>query len=660
MADDQEHAGEGRGPSSAPALPRSLLHELQTAPVAKPAIKVITDEEATPSSEGEVVTVRKNKDTAAIDRLPRDVSKDTVPLAADDLSSVSIGDLASAHEEATTETDALDDDATDDAIDDIERREGDELLEAEDASRGSRNPVQSPKRKRGLLSRWLHSSAARWLTFLVILAAAGVVGSVSTSRYWVLNKIGVRASLTLNTVDVGTQLPLENVTIRADGQQAITDGHGVATLHHLHLGPTDVQISRVAFASQTHHVIVGWGGNPLGSFTLQATGVRYQIKAVDYFSGAVITGVRAQADDGSEAPAANDGLITLTLDTNGSDAGSTTLSAVGYQPATVTLKPHTVNTVSLTPSDPDIFVAKDGGMYNVDATDADGSNRRTILSGTGHETATTTALAVSPDNTAAALVSVRAAPSSGTSPQSITLITTATGAATTIDQASTIKLLGWSGSTLVYETLATATGSPNAARIKIVSYNYATSTRLQLASADDFNAVTVVGNVLYYAVSSSDPSATAQCFSVRFDGSARQTILSQEAIGFHRSSYATLMLQTSAGWFAYDLQAGGAAPAAASPTDENLNFSLSPDGKHAVSIVHKNGVPSLQVYTVADGTTATFALPVSASYPLHWLNNQTAVVRGGAASAPVDYGVGIAGGTAKKIVSVVNIPGFSL
>lgn len=662
---------EANEPSSAPALPLELSRKLKKLNVVAPSTST------KPKEDSETVTVKvthkvvaekpttptKTEEASApSDPLlddPSDAQKPEVkaapkteeaaepPLSEEQLSKA-VGDVE----------DEYNDTKTDAAVDDIVRTEGDEILEAEDAKHGAAEPIAPPKHRHHFFKKWLGTPLGRWLTFIVILAIAGGIFAVPTARYFVLNHAGVRASLSVTVTDAGTLLPLENATVSMDGQSATTNTNGVATLHHLHLGAQTLAFSHVAYASQSERVVVGWGENPIGSsVALKPTGVRYVVKAVDYFSNAAITGATATESDDTQVPADKNGIITLTLNTNGNASAQATIGAKGYVNVAATLKPNTTNVVVLTPSQPDVYVAKQSGAYNVYSANADGSNAQLLLAGTGLETSQIS-LATSPDGSEAALVSVRdhIVDSAGKAEQALTLITVANGNASAIDHADQIKLLDWNGTTLVYETITNATNAASA-QYAVVSYDYKTATRQQLASSTDFDAVMAADGAVFYSPSSTDTKATVGLYKINDDGSGQQTLLNQEVIGLYRTDYDTLLAQTASGWYSFSLDSSASPQQVATPASHtNVAFVLSPDGANAAAVVDVGGVPTLQITNVSTGKTTKLVAP-SPSYPMRWLNDNTLVFRAGG-TTPADYGVSIAGGTAKKIVAVFGSNGF--
>ncbi|HEY8999592.1 MAG TPA: carboxypeptidase regulatory-like domain-containing protein [Candidatus Saccharimonadales bacterium] len=666
----EQNEPEANEPLSAPALPLELSRKL------KKLTSVVAPPQTSASAKGESVAVKvkhagvEAKPVSAPAKQADDAVETSNPLLGGEDEASSNDKIPEANSEPetsapeplptedTAEEDEFADAKTDAAVDDIVRDEGDQILAAEDAKNGNGQPVEPPKKKHHFFKKWLGTSLGRWLTFIVIVAVAAGIFAVPTARYTVLNRFGVRASLSATVTDGGTLLPLEGVTISMDGQTATTNSNGVATLHHLRLGSQTLTVSRVAYATQTQNIVVGWGENPLGTpVTLKPTGVKYIVRAVDYFSGAAITGASATESDNSEVSADKNGLITLSLDTNGNTSATVAVGAKGYLNTSATLKPNTTNVVMLTPDQQNVYIAKESGKYNVYTSNADGSNQQLLLAGTGLET-NQMSLAASPDNSEAALVSLRdnTVDAHGNAEQALTLVNVGTAAATVIDHADQIRLLDWNGTVLVYEAVTQASGG-NAAQYAILSYDYKTATRQELASSSDFDVVLAADGSVFYSPNSSNDKTTVGLYKVNDNGGGQQTLLSQEVLGLYRTNYNTLLAQTADAWYSYSLDSSAAPQQIATPASHtNVSFVLSPDGNNAAAIVNVNGTATLQITNVASGKTTNLTTP-ALTYPVHWLNDNTVVFRAGG-TAPADYGVGISGGTAKKIVSVFGANGF--
>lgn len=658
MSDEQplEPNGDAANePLSAPALPRALSKQLKT-----PAAPAPTAD--TSAAEAVPVTVRKHsandspttKALMIVEPQPAETSSPMPSAETAPSGDSNDNEVDNANANDSSNDDEYADPKTDAAVDDIMRHESDALLDIN--SDDTLPPPPPLKHHRHFFRRWLGTARGRWLTFACIVAVGAGVFGVAPARYFVLNHVGVRASLSVSVTDAGTLLPLDGVSVAMDGQTATTGKDGTARLHHLYLGSQTLVLSRVAYATQTHTIVVGWGENPLGSpYNLQATGVRYVVRAVDYFSGAGVATATATESDNTQVGSDKSGVITLSLNTNGSASAPMNIGAPGYLNVPTTLKPNVTNVVTLVPDRQEVYLSKQAGKYNVYAVNADGSNVRLLLAASGLESGPM-ALVASPDGATAALVSVRdhITDAHGTAEQALTLIDVAAGSATAIDHADHIKLLDWNGTTLTYETTLDAAGSAPA-QTTVISYNYKASTRQQLASGADFNAVLTAQDTLFYAPSSSDSKAKIGLFKVKEDGSGQQTLLSDEVIGLYRSDYKTLLVQTASAWYSYDLDGNAAPQAIAAPaTPTSTSFVLSPDGSSAAAIVTVNGTPTLQVVSVTTGRVTNVAA-ASPLYPLRWLNNDVVVFRFNSA----DYGVAVVGGSAKKIANVYDANGFA-
>src|SRR5690606_285756 len=104
---------------------------------------------------------------------------------------------------------------------------------------------------------------ARYATFAVLIAMLVGLGVFPTSRYFMLNTVGVRSSSSIRVVDSSTLQPLKNVEVEIHGVKGTTDIDGLATLSNIKLGKTELVIKKRAFAELKKSVTIGWGSNPL-------------------------------------------------------------------------------------------------------------------------------------------------------------------------------------------------------------------------------------------------------------------------------------------------------------------------------------------------------------------------------------------------------------
>jgi hypothetical protein len=561
---------------------------------------------------------------------------------------------------ASTDDAPLDDARTERAVDDIVARESDEVLEAEDAAREADDqPPHGFWRSVGhFFGRWFGTPKGRWLTFFLLVAAAAAVVAFAPARYWVLNTAGVRAGFSVVVVDELTQLPLKGVDVRLDSRTRQTAADGRARFEGLRLGAAQLSIAQPGFAAVQQGVTIGLGSNPLGLFALKATGARYTIMVHDYLSDKPLAGVLATS---GQATALSDatGKIVLTLGSLEAAQAPVTLSKDGYRAEHITLKPANQPTAAaLVSSRKVVFVSKASGRYDLYKSDVDGANREPLLRGTGNENGNI-GLAVSPDGTRAALVSTRDDQHDGDGflLSTLTLVTVADGTAVTLAHAEQLQLLDWVGSRLIFEQVSTDPGTPPSGRFSVISYDYTTNSRLQLAAAPKLNAVLSAQSAIYYAVAVNDANGSLQpgLYRVGPDGGSRQRVVDQEVWSGLRTDYRTLTLQTDDGWLTYDI-AGNSHRTIDGPQSFTSRL-YADNAAHTRSLWINQGV--LLSYDAATGKDSAVQAQNGLNYPLRWFTDDVVIYRVVTSGESADYAKSLSGGTPHKISDVAVTTGFT-
>lgn len=564
-----------------------------------------------------------------------------------------IEDLNQAYEDA--ETDA--------AVDEIMRSEGDAALAHEDAAH-----QPEPPKPRGFWGKighffaaWWRNKWARWITILLLVSGLAVTFAFPTSRYFVLNAVGIRSSAQVRVVDIATQLPLKNAQVTIGSTKVITNEKGIARFERLKLGPQTLAIKRIAFAPVRQDMVIGWGSNPLGTFKLSATGIKYVIDTHDYLSNKGVA--NAQAESGQATAVADDkGIITLVL-SDDDDSVTTvdiTVAAGGYRTETFTadLLASESAPLVLVPAAPAVYLSKQSGKYDLIRSDIDGKNRKVLLAGSGTENNNVT-MAVDADSKRAALVSTRDAvrDNDGYLLSTLTLVDLETGASQTLDHAEQIQLIDWVGTRLIYEQAVAGASASNSQRYRLIAYDYESNNRTQLAAANQFHAVMSAQGMIYYSISNTDPAAKPAFIRVKPDGTTRQTILAQETWSAFRTDYNTLALQTPTGWFAYTMSTNQAQKTNP-PTVFQSRLYADQGSKHAW-IDPRDAQSALLAYDATSGKDTLIHQQAGMGYPLRWLNGSTLLYRVATPQEVADYAVSINGGQPKKISDVVNSYGFA-
>jgi hypothetical protein len=402
--------------------------------------------------------------------------------------------------------------------------------------------------------------------------------------------------------------------------------------------------------------VIGWGSNPLGSFSITPSGDQYTFKVVDFLSGKALT-------DGE----VNQGTATAALDKNGQavltlnnpDANSFTVSIIadGYRDTKtdVAVGSKQATVVQMVPNGKEVYISKQSGKYDVYTSDLDGANKKVILPGTGSEN-DQLSLLVNPDNEEAALVSSRdnVRNSDGYLMQTLTMFNTSTGAVITVDHSESVQLVDWFGTKLVYYKVKAGASAANPARYQLESYDYKNSARVELAHANYFNSVIAMKGVIYYAASNNYAGGVSQFDKINPDNTGKAVVMNTDIWNAARSDYDTLVLQTPDGWYTYKPPAAQATKAASPPTNTNRLFVDGNNGKSSLWIDKRDGKGVLLVRDIAGQKDTTLATQSGINYPLRWLNDNTVIYRVSTPTESADYVVSTNGGAAKKINDVTN------
>jgi hypothetical protein len=630
-SDPHSSAADKKRISSAPELPKELARELGA-----PATEAVAE----PPEVAADKTV-KTQDA----KMPKDVVE---PI-----------------EDSVEEPAILQGEETDKAVDDIVAHEGDKLLEIDDAMAAKTNAPKKTHgfgRVRAFFAAWWRNKWARWITILVVLATIGGLAAIPKARYLVLNSVGVRASSSLLVLDQTTQLPLKNVTVLLGDKQAKTNVNGSVKFTDMKLGDQSLTIKRLAFAPQQQTVTLGWGSNPLGAFSLKAVGRQYTIQLVDYLSGKPVLAAEATHDNMSALSDKN-GKVILTLDdTNDLSDIDVALTASNYRTEHITLGADSKasNSITLVPSHKSVFVTKQSGKYDVYAMDIDGQNKKLLLAGTGRENSNV-ALTVSPDGNEVALVSTRddIRDKDGYLMSALTLINVHDSTVLVVDHAEQIQLIDWSDNRVIYQATAAGASASNPQRYRLISYDYQANARSQIAAANQFNAVMSAGDTIYYANSSTDPTAQVGFYKVKPNGTARQRLLDKEVWSGFRVAYGTFDLQTPDGWYAFTPKTGASAKIAAPSTYTNRQYVDNDGGGQSAWVDTRDGKGVLVVYDTGKSKDTVIQTQEGLTYPVRWLSNQAFIYRVATGQETADYAVSLNGGSAKKIADVTNTYGFA-
>lgn len=319
----------------------------------------------------------------------------------------------------------------------------DELAKADETvlapSEPSRRRLHLPTSKK---KRWLILASA----VLVILI---ILGAIPYTRYKILG-LFVKEQYTIVVLDSVTKTPVTGATVRIGDASTTTNAKGQATMT-VAVGDKTVLVHKQYYKDLQVAARAGLipSQNNL-HISMVATGRQVPVMVLNKINGQPVANAMIKSLNTTAETDAN-GKATIVLPTSATTQQAT-VSATGYNSLTtpVTVKGSVVpeNTFSVVPSGRIYFLSNLSGKIDVVSTNLDGSNRTTVLAGTGNETANTTALLASRDWKYLALQSTRDA---GTTTK-IYVINTATNSVSVMDegQGVSFQFVGWSGDNFVY------------------------------------------------------------------------------------------------------------------------------------------------------------------------------------------------------------------
>ena len=564
------------------------------------------------------------------------------------------------------------DDAADSLVDDIVASESDELLAARDAALqpASALPYQSPAVSKNLWQKlaqlpaaWWHNQLLRYGTGLILFAAVVALAALPTSRYYAMNTLGARSKASLTILDNTTQLPLKNVSIELGDRTAKTNLDGVVKLSSMKLGTQSLAIHQAGFATINKTITLGWGSNPLGDFTLDAVGTQFRIKLTDYLTGKPVTSAQISSGN-ANAQSDKAGQLIITIDKSESDIRSAVVSSSGYRDEAVSLdinKPGS-QMVVMVPAEKEVYISKQTGRYDVYKIDIDGKNKQLLLAASGQENSDISLVAHTSGHEVA-LVSKRDTTHNqdGFPLQTLTLIDIDKGTTLTLDHSERIQIIDWTADQLVYIKVKAGTSAGNPERYQLISYNYQTTARLQLATANYFSDIIAAKGTIYYAASNNYQGGVSQFVKISPDNTGKVVLIDKlDIFNILRSSTDMLDLSSQQGNYQYKIGDDNAVklPGAQTSLKETRFYIDAPDKKQALWTDSRDGKG---VLLVSGGDTKKDSVLVTTAvqpYPVRWLNNRTIVYGVSSATETADYVISLDGGAAKKIVDRTNTAGI--
>lgn len=324
-----------------------------------------------------------------------------------------------------------------------------ELGESENVMEGKQSPEPHGKLNRFILGYWRNKA---WTLPLTLLAIIGLLLVVPVTRYPIIGHF-YKQQISFVILDAQTHQPVSTAAVAISGQGGgvFVNSKGKVTTE-VPVGQNTFTITKRYYQTKSVHFLVPLRKPAPITIYLTATGRQVPVHVINKISGQPLANAVVSAV-GTSAQTDNQGNATIVLPANKSSiSGSIKVLQGNYNADTVTIKvttkPGNANTFSVTPAGRVYFLSNLSGNIDVVSTNLDGSDRQTVLAGTGNEDPNNTVLLASRDWKYLALLSRR---SSGQYPR-LYLINTGNNQLMTIDSTvASYSLVGWDGHDFIYD-----------------------------------------------------------------------------------------------------------------------------------------------------------------------------------------------------------------
>lgn len=282
---------------------------------------------------------------------------------------------------------------------------------------------------------------------VVVLLA--VLAAVPFTRYTLAGLV-MKQTYAVVVVDQETGKPVSSAKVTLGGKTAETNGEGKAEIK-AKVGNKQLKVEKKYYESFSGDVLVPLGKpDKAHEVKLKALGRAVPISVVNYISKKPVANVTITAE-GTEAKTDDEGKTVLVVPADKQEV-EITLSGDGFNSVkaklTVTTDEVGANTFTVTPSGKIYFLSNASGKIDLVKSNLDGTERTTVLAGTGKEERYSTVLLASRDWKYIALRSKR----DGGEYSKLFLIETETDKVTTMDEGEAyFEPYGWSGDRFVYK-----------------------------------------------------------------------------------------------------------------------------------------------------------------------------------------------------------------
>lgn len=396
---------------------------------------------------------------------------------------------------------------------------------------------QEAKKAKSFKEKFLSKKSLMLAAPIIVVIAALFI--IPTTRYDILGLFW-KQNYQVEVLDSQQASAVSGVTVSLDGKTALTDNKGIATLK-VRVGYHQLSITKAYYAGLSQKVLVPIHSKNVTEFKLVATGRHVPVTIQNLISGSPVENASIKVGD-TTTQTDSHGNADVVLPANKSSV-SATVSGSNYNDATINIQVTTSvvpqNTFKLTPAGKIYFLSNLSGKIDVVKTNLDGTDRQTVVAGTGNETPDTT-LYTSRDGKYAALLAIRSAGGK----EEINLIDTTNGDKfSNIDKGNAnFTVIGWADDYLIYRVDRTDSNGNTTGSESIKSFNAQTGNLNSLDTIDaaapgmrqqqyTYNGQYVLGDLVvfmraWYGV---NPGQQDTINIIHPDGSGKKTVASYTA-----------------------------------------------------------------------------------------------------------------------------------
>lgn len=552
----------------------------------------------------------------------------------------------------------------------IAQIEAEEHRDGTDRLFDDEQPAEAPTivtlQEKNKLKRLLKSKKF-WFSFIgLILAAAALLWLLRPTRVFIVNALGLRAPLTIQTIpEAGDALAVfKQIDITVNGTAHKTNDQGVLSLQQPY-GDLHLEVTEPGYEAPPKTSFLDFdpffyllGGKDKDeaahniTWAIKSVGIPVTFSVTDWLSeqplttgtfsaGNVVAGPNEQGQVQMVLPATDAQTAKIMVTFDGSYLAKTIEVRLGKKES---------QTFSFVPAGTHYFISKRSGQSVVYSSNLDGSNVAEVVPASANETADI-AFSVSSNGKYGLLASAREGKHSarGVVLQKLYVVDLGTKKLTSVDEAERFMFADWSGNTLVYTAITTdTTGAPIN---RLASIDTAKTTPATLAQAAQINPVRV-GLVSAVYLARATIGAQQELRVVKIGGGPEKNlgndVLALAQPDFDRFAYQTADQQ----WHEYNLNTTQVKNTAAPPSPAR-EFLASPSGDQQTRLVIDkiDGKRALIAKTVANGQEKQLFAAGSIRGPVRWVGN-VVVFRMVDAQQSADFAVSLKGGQPKKISDV--------